>query len=56
MWVTVPNRDSLNPIAFKITERNLPNNSGAWRDWYLSHGQELIQKFAEDSNQVLGNS
>jgi len=41
----------------EITEQNLPNNSGAWRDWYFSHGQELIQKFAgADSNQVLGNS
>jgi HEAT repeat protein len=41
----------------EITEQNLPNNSGAWRDWYLSHGQDLIQKFAAaDSNRVLGNS
>jgi hypothetical protein len=41
----------------EITEQNLPNESGAWRDWYLSHGQELIQKFAgADANQVLGNS
>lgn len=41
----------------EITEQDLPNDSGAWRDWYLAHGQELIQKFAgADANQVLGNS
>lgn len=41
----------------EITEQNLPNDPGAWRDWYLSHGQELIQRFAvADSNEVLGNS
>ena len=41
----------------EITEQNLPNEPGAWRDWYLNHGQQTIQKFAAaDSSQVLGNS
>lgn len=41
----------------EITDQNLPNDSGAWRDWYLQHGQETIDKFAAaDGNQVLGNS
>ena len=41
----------------EITEQNLSNNSSAWRDWYLEHGQETIQKFARaDANNVLGNS
>jgi len=41
----------------EITTQELPNSSGAWRDWYLEHGQDTIQKFtAADSNRVLGNS
>ena len=41
----------------EITEQNLSNNPEAWRDWYLSNGQEQMKKFADaDGNQVLGNS
>ena len=41
----------------EITEQHLSNDSAAWRDWYLEHGQDVIQKFAAaDGNQVLGNS
>jgi hypothetical protein len=41
----------------EITEQNLSNSPDAWRDWYLSNGQEQTKKFADaDGNQVLGNS
>jgi len=41
----------------EITDQNLSNDPGAWRDWYLTHGQEAVQKFATaDGNHVLGNS
>jgi len=41
----------------EITEQNLPDDAGAWRDWYVSNGQDQVQKFAAaDANQVLGNS
>jgi len=41
----------------EITEQDLPDGAGAWRDWYLEHGQEQTQKFAGgDKYSVLGNS
>jgi hypothetical protein len=41
----------------EITDQSLPNSSSTWRDWYLEHGQDTIQKFAAaDENRVLGNS
>jgi len=41
----------------EITEQNMTDDCSAWRNWYLDHGQEAIQKFAKaDANQVLGNS
>ncbi len=41
----------------EITEQNVSNDAAAWRDWYVSHGQEQTKKFATaDGNQVLGNS
>lgn len=41
----------------EITDQSLPNSSSTWRNWYLEHGQEAIQRFAAaDANRVLGNS
>lgn len=41
----------------EITDQNLANEPGAWRDWYVAHGQEQTKKFAAaDESQVLGNT
>ena len=41
----------------EITDQGLPDRPAEWRDWYLEHGQEQIQKFAgADINNVVGNS
>ena len=40
----------------EITDVNIPNDPGAWRNWYTDHGAEQAQKFHQDGAAVLGNS
>jgi len=41
----------------EISDQSIPNDPGAWRDWYAAHGSERAARFHQgEQQQVLGNN